>query len=246
MSRFSTLKKHLGFKAALAVYSKLKTKKLEGIKVNNLQHPFKMRNNPYDYATFEEVILQQTYNVPLNFLPQNIIDGGGNIGLTACYFATKYPGANIVSVEPDDDNFNVLSDNIKHYSNISAIKAGIWNKSAHLKITNTTAGNNAFTIEETDTPGAETLEAFSITAIMEKMKWSCIDILKLDIEGSEKEVFSAGFENWIPKTKVIIIELHDAMKPGCSRAVFAAVNKYNFSFNIKGENIIFTNLSFEN
>lgn len=246
MSRFSTLKKHLGFKAALAVYIKLKTKKLEGIKVNGLQHPFKMRNNPYDYATFEEVILQQTYNVPLSFLPKNIIDGGGNIGLTACYFATKYPDASIVSIEPDDDNFNVLNDNIKHYSNISAIKAGIWNKSAHLKITNTVAGNNAFTIEETNTPGTNTLEALSITAIMEKMKWSCIDILKLDIEGSEKEVFSAGFENWIPKTKAIIIELHDAMKPGCSRAVFAAVNKYNFSFNIKGENIIFTNLSFEN
>lgn len=246
MSRFSTLKKQLGFKAALAVYIKLKAKKLEEIKVNILQYPFKMRNNPYDYATFEEVILQQTYNIPLNFLPKNIIDGGGNIGLTACYFATKYPGANIVSIEPDDDNFNVLNDNIKHYSNISAIKAGIWNKSAHLKITNTTAGNNAFTIEETNTPGTNTLEALSITAIMEKMKWNYIDILKLDIEGSEKEVFSAGFENWMPKTKVIIIELHDAMKPGCSRAVFAVVNKYNFSFNIKGENIIFTNLSFEN
>ena len=68
----------------------------------------------------------------------------------------------------------------------------------------------------------------------------------LDIEGSEKEVFSTDFENWLPKTKVIVIELHDAMKTGCSRAVFAAVNKYNFSFNFKGENIIFTNLSFEN
>ncbi|MEI7735367.1 MAG: FkbM family methyltransferase [Ferruginibacter sp.] len=246
MSRFSTLKKYLGFKEALAVYIKLKTKKLERVKVNNLKHFFKMRNNPYDYATFEEVILQQTYNIPLNFLPKNIIDGGGNIGLTACFFATKFTGATIVSVEPDDDNFNILNDNIKPYSNISAIKAGIWNKSAYLKITNTTAGNNAFTIEETLSPETGTLKALSITDIMAKMKWDYIDILKLDIEGSEKEVFSDDFENWLPKTKVIVIELHDAMKPGCSRAVFAAVNKYNFSFNFKGENIIFTNLSFEN
>ena len=68
-----------------------------------------------------------------------------------------------------------------------------------------------------------------------------IDILKLDIEGSEKELFETNFEDWLPKTKILIIELHDAMKTGCSKSVFNAISKYDFSFSIKGENIIFTN-----
>ena len=72
-----------------------------------------------------------------------------------------------------------------------------------------------------------------------------IDVLKLDIEGSEKEVFEEGYENWLPKTKLLLVELHDKMKKGCSRSVLNAVNKYDFSFDIKGENIIFTNNSFK-
>ena len=68
-----------------------------------------------------------------------------------------------------------------------------------------------------------------------------IDILKIDIEGSEKEVFQHGYADWLPKIKVLIIELHDRMVPGASAAVFSAINQYDFSVDIKGENLVFTN-----
>jgi hypothetical protein len=71
--------------------------------------------------------------------------------------------------------------------------------------------------------------------------WDTIDILKLDIEGSEKEVFEAGFEYWLPRTKAIIIELHDHMRAGASKALFNAIGKYDFSFNMQHENLIFIN-----
>ena len=246
MSKFPALKKHLGFSAAVLVYFKLKTKKLDATKVKNLSHPFKMRDNPFDYATFEEVILKETYNIPLDFSPKKIIDCGGNIGLTACYFATKFPQANIITIEPDTDNFTVLSENIARYTNITAVKAGVWNKQTNLKITNASAGNNSFIVEEKKSPDGDTIEAVSIPSLMEQFGWDHIDIVKMDIEGAEKEVFSEGFEGWLPKTKVVIIELHDFIKQGCSKAVFHAFGQFNFSFNIKGENIIFTNLSFGN
>lgn len=244
MSRFYTLRKHLGLSAAIAMYRKLKSGRPVDIKVNRLLHPFSMRNNPYDFATFEEVILNETYSIALDFTPASIIDGGGNIGLTACYFATKYPGAKVVTIEPDTDNFNILQSNIKPYASIEAIKAGVWNRDTHLKISNADAGNNAFTVEETDQSEEGTIAAVSISSVMQRMGWNTIDVLKLDIEGAEKEVFSGDVDNWLPKTKVLIIELHDMVKPGCSKAVFRAINPYNFSFNIKGENIIFTNLDF--
>ena len=80
---------------------------------------------------------------------------------------------------------------------------------------------------------------------MQQFNMPHIDVLKLDIEGSEKEVFEENFEKWLPLTKVLIIELHDEMKKGCSRAVFNAMNKFDFSFDTKGENIIFTNNAFK-
>lgn len=245
MSRFKNLQKKLGFLKAMSFYSKIKSGNLSNLKTDNLAQPFSLRNNPFDYATFEEVVLQETYNIPLSSDQKYIIDGGGNIGLTACFFATKFPEATIVTIEPDTDNYNLLQANCKPYANIHALNCGIWKNNTHLKIENSNAGNNAFTVTETNEATADTIKAITISSVMEQFNMPHIDILKLDIEGSEKEVFEAHYEKWLPVTKVLIIELHDKMKNGSSRSVFKAVNKYDFSFDIKGENIIFTNNAFK-
>jgi hypothetical protein len=65
----------------------------------------------------------------------------------------------------------------------------------------------------------------------------------MDIEGSEKEVFESSYEYWLPKTRMLIIELHDNMKNGTSKSLFAAISKYDFSFDMRDENLIFTNTS---
>ncbi len=245
MSRFKNLRKHLGFLNALSIYSKIKKGNLSNLKTGNLAYPFNLRNNPFDYATFEEVILNETYNIPLRFNPKYIIDGGGNIGLSACFFATKYPNSAIVSIEPDAENYSLLQLNCKPYNNIQSLQCGIWKNNAQLKIENTNAGNNAFTVTETDEVASGTIKALTVLSVMEQFGMPHIDVLKLDIEGSEKEVFEENFEAWLPKTRVLIIELHDEMKKGSSRAVFNAVNQFDFSFDMKGENVIFINNAFK-
>ncbi len=245
MSRFKKLQKQLGFFKAISFYRKVKSGNLSNLQTGNLAQPFNLRNNPFDYATFEEVILNEAYNIPLSFTPKYIIDGGGNIGLTACFFATKFPKATIVTIEPDTENYKLLQLNCKQYHNIHTLQCGIWKHDTHLKIENTHVGNNAFTVTETNEAGTDTIKALTVFSVMEQSNMPHIDVLKLDIEGSEKEVFEENFEKWLPLTKVLIIELHDEMKKGCSRAVFNAVSKYDFSFDTKGENIIFTNNAFK-
>ena len=62
-----------------------------------------------------------------------------------------------------------------------------------------------------------------------------IDILKLDVEGAEKDIFSKNID-WIPKVKLLIVELHDRIVPGCSREFFASTSQYKFEEYRKGEN----------
>jgi FkbM family methyltransferase len=241
MSRFKQLRKHLSFPESLKIYLKIKKGDYNNWQVSHLIHPVNLRkNNFYDYATFDEVILKKSYELNLDFTPVNIIDGGGNIGLTAAYFASKYPAASIVTVEPDPGNFHILLQNTKHYSNILAFQKGLWTREANLLIRDAGLGNNAFMVEETDQV-PNSIPATGISDIMEMMKWGHIDILKLDVEGSEKEIFSSGYEQWLPKTRVLIVEIHDRMKKGCSKSVFNAINNYNFSFAIAGENLVFMN-----
>ncbi|RYG28878.1 MAG: FkbM family methyltransferase, partial [Chitinophagaceae bacterium] len=173
--------------------------------------------------------------------PKTIIDAGANIGLTSIYLANKFPDSLIVSLEPDEQNFKLLKDNVHAYPNVRPVLGGLWKKPAFLTIEDAKAGNNAFTVKEVEADGPEVVKAFSVDGIMEMMGWATVDLLKIDIEGSEKEVFGTGNLPWLPKVKVLIIELHDRMVPGCSRAVFKAIASVDFSMEVKGENLVFTN-----
>ena len=58
---------------------------------------------------------------------------------------------------------------------------------------------------------------------MRRFGLNSIDLLKIDIEGSEKEIFDLNCKGWLAATKAILIELHDRYVPGCSNAFFKAI-----------------------
>lgn len=240
MSRFSGLKKYLSLIEAVSIYFKMKTGRYSNWKLKRLMHPVSLRNNPHDYATFEEVILKEEYKFPTDFKPFTIIDAGANIGLTSVYFASKYPNATIVSLEPETENFKLLKNNTQYYANVYPMFAGLWNQSGHLNITHTTEGNNAFRVEILPEYQEGSIAAFSVSEIMRLQNWTTLDVLKLDVEGAEKEIFEENTE-WLPNVKMIAVELHDRFKPDCTDAVFEATRKYNFTFYEQGENHIFIN-----
>jgi len=76
---------------------------------------------------------------------------------------------------------------------------------------------------------------------MFRYKLPCIDILKMDIEGSEIEVLNNSKE-WIGDVGSLIIELHDRFRPGCTEALTKAVEEYSYDKMISGENEVITNL----
>jgi len=244
MSRFSILKKHLSFVEAVSFYLKMKTGNWNNFNLKKLKHSFSIRNNPFDFATFEEVILREDYNLTINFNPSTIIDGGANIGLTSVFFANKYPQADIVAVEPEEGNFEMLKKNTKNYGGISLIRSGIWSHSAILSVIDEGKGNNSFTVTEVLSARADSINAISIYEIMQERSWDTIDILKLDIEGAEKNVFEKNFAQWLPRVKILIIEFHDRAVEGCSSTVLKALSNYNFCSEAKGENTIFYNKEF--
>ena len=89
------------------------------------------------------------------------------------------------------------------------------------------------------------VKAISIPTLLKNYNIDYIDILKLDIETSEIQLFSEGYEEWLPKVKIIIIELHDWRVNGCSKAFFEAINKcfVSYTYSISGENTVIINTS---
>lgn len=227
----------------LIIYFKVRTGTTRSVSLPGIKHPFRLRAQRADGISFREIFLRRLYDLslPQTIQPNVIIDGGANIGLTSLFFANRYPNARIISVEPDENNFAVLSDNVRPYSRITPVKSAIWNKKEQIHVVDKGYGDRGFMIEKNAT--GTVLEAMSLPDLLQAHGITQIDILKLDIEGSEKEVFSENYDSWLPHTRCLIIELHDRMKPGCSHAVFKALLNYDFSLSIHGDNLLFINQS---
>lgn len=89
-----------------------------------------------------------------------------------------------------------------------------------------------------DDPAA--MKTITISKLLQDSGFEEIDLLKIDIEGAEKEVFGAAdVDEWLSKVRILTIELHDRMKRGCSYEFFKAVSKYHWHFEFRGENLIF-------
>lgn len=241
--RFNKLRRSFGWSQACNVYINLYIRKTGSVKLKKYKHPFRIRiNDSGDSSTFNEVILRNEYKLNLSFNPYTIIDCGANIGLSSISFTNQFPGAKIIAIEPSEQNFQLLCENVKPYKDIKAVYGAVWHKDTELNIVDTGRGTNAFIVQETNEPDSSAnIKAISIASIMKKEGWKTIDILKIDIEGSEKEIFSYGYKDWLPLTKVLIVETHDRFRSGSSRALFKAVSDYNFDCTIHGFNFVFLN-----
>jgi len=234
---------YFGIWNGLKLQLQLLTRNTNSIKLPTYKHAFTLRKNTSDRSTFEQVFLNNEYHLDFIENPKVIIDGGANIGLFTIKMKKDFADAKIICIEPDPDNFETLQHNLKNYDSVFFENAGLWNKDSQLKVYDKyNCGKWGMVVEEDLENG--TIKAMSIDTLIDKYKIDTIDILKIDIETSEKQLFSSNFENWLPKTKVIIIELHDRMEPGCAKSFFMAINKCytNYTYSTLGENIIITNL----
>lgn len=167
-----------------------------------------------------------------------IIDAGGNIGLSAIALAEAFPGATILVVEPDEQNFAVLQRNIAPYGQrIAAVLGAVWPDDQDLAIVNRDAGASAFRVDASGPTG--TVKAYTIDTLMRMANCNEILLAKIDIEGGQKALFAANTE-WISHTDVIMLELDDWLMPwqGTSLPFVQAMSKHCFEYLLNGENLV--------
>jgi FkbM family methyltransferase len=194
-------------------------------KTPKLPHPVAIRIGTTDRVVFEQILLEEHYAFDLPFVPKTIIDAGGNIGLSAVWFANRFPSAQILAIEPEAANFQLLLSNIEPYPNIKAVHGALWHEPARLNIADGGRGEYSFQVKAVDSDCGQT-RAYTMRELMTMMGWTNVDILKVDIEGAELEVFGHASE-WINKVRSVMVELHDDVKPGCSVAFTEATKSFS-------------------
>jgi len=217
------------------IKSKMRTRPSEEIKINGIQHPLTLSNFNVDVTTLFQIFFAEEYNIDFPEPPETIVDCGANIGLSAVYFANKYPKATIIAIEPDLRNFEFLKKNTAPYQNIHCLRRAVWPTSVQMELVD--PGNGGWSLQ---TKASETgaMKSITLDEVMRQFDFSAIDLLKIDIEGAEKELFANHYEHWLSKTGTIAIELHDFIQPGTSDNFYKAIQPYHFNLTSRGENLI--------
>jgi FkbM family methyltransferase len=169
-----------------------------------------------------------------------VIDAGANIGASSIFFAAIIPDAVVVAIEPDAENFKLLSMNVEGLR-VKAIRAAVSATPGLARVVDPGEGHWGFRTENLS-DGIEPNDAVPRRTVNEMYRLhskQCFPfVVKIDIEGGEADLFTANTE-WIAITPILIVELHDWLLPksGTSRAFLQRISPLNRDFIVLGEDI---------
>jgi FkbM family methyltransferase len=167
---------------------------------------------------------------------RTILDCGANIGVETLRFRLHHPQAEIIAVEADPDNFALLEANCRDSARISAIHGAVWSKDTELYLHRSMDGNpECSSVGEAG--GGPAVKGYSIDRLRMLRGWSQIDILKLDIEGAEHELFS-GSVDWLQRVSCLVFEVPDSDKPGTLQLIFERLGGEQWNGMAIGENLV--------
>jgi FkbM family methyltransferase len=158
-----------------------------------------------------EIINYKCYDFVTDKPDPYIISGGGNIGVCTLRMLEEYPGAHIVVFEPQPDVFRRLQKNILNngfVKNATLVNAAISDREGEAVFNRTVDGVTDCCASLEDTPGMNDhiiVKTVTLCPYIDKR----VDLLKLDIEGSEypalKKLCDEGLLKLVDR---LIIEYH--------------------------------------
>lgn len=209
--------------------------------------PLTVRLATTDVVVFNDIYRGGEYDWNFQAPPRTIVDAGAYTGLSTAFFANRYPEAKIIAIEPSEQNFELLEVNTAAAKNVIIVQAALWTDTGKVSLTDPGDGEWGFRLADHGATGGHDashhdgrdsgkVRAVTVRDVIENYDLGVIDLLKLDIEGCEKELFSSA-DQWIGSVNAICLELHDRFKAGCSRAFYRAIDDFPIELR-RGEEVL--------
>jgi FkbM family methyltransferase len=187
--------------------------------------PLVIRRWNSDLSVFESTFFDGDMGMKFDSTPRLIIDGGANVGYTTARYAHSFPTTKVIAVEPSRENLQMLRANTAGFDNIIVVEGALWSHSGHLRISNPLDLSWAFRVEPATVQGQDTIQGYTIMDVMRQGGAQRADLVKLDVEGAEEQLFSEG-DKWFDHVNTILVEIHgekalSAVKDACRPEVWS-------------------------
>ena len=150
---------------------------------------------------YSEIFVDRLYETRLPDAPR-ILDCGANIGLSTIWFKLRYPHATVTLFEPDPELVSVLSDNLETLAlgDAEIVPVAVSGTSGPVSFRRESPLSGRIAVES-----EFTVDSVRLSDWMQDR----VDLLKLDVEGSEFEVIEdLCASGAIDRVGSIICEIH--------------------------------------
>jgi FkbM family methyltransferase len=171
---------------------------------------------------WQEVFKKNVYNLGLN-----IIDVGALAGEFS-FWVSPY-AKNVYAMEPEKSQYEELEWNIKDYEfkNVIPFHLAIGKTNGVTKVVGSSRGGYV-TDQNTKDPNAQEVELKTLATFIKENNIDYVDILKIDIENGELDVFTADdFNEVSDKIHLIIGEHLDSSQPILENMGFVMIEHNN-------------------
>lgn len=141
-----------------------------------------------------------------------VIDLGANIGCYTLRFAEKVgPVGKVVAVEASSSLYENLVTNIKlnNFQNVEAVHAAAGDKSADVELSWSKNRENSGSVVRCRGEMKEKIKQICLDDLIEEMQISKIKLIKIDIEGAEKNALTGMRKILEQQTPIILFENSD-------------------------------------
>jgi FkbM family methyltransferase len=192
------------------------------------------------HQLFTDIFVLRSYSFDSSSDMPVIIDAGANIGIAALFFKYQYPSSKVICFEPDATNFAYLKKNVESNAleDVQIHNAALYDFDGLIPLY---VRNN---IRGGDT-GASVVEEYrgyyhnkrNITQAkvpcerLSKYLKEEIDLLKIDIEGSESRVFSE-ISDCFSNVRNMIMEYHYIPSGNALSIILAVLEKNSHYYQI--------------
>jgi FkbM family methyltransferase len=214
------------------------------LRTRDAQYPLYARQSTSDLEVFEQIFVHKEYSSLDDMKPKVIVDCGAYVGYSTVYFLNKFPASRVVAIEADGDNFLVCKLNLSPYEHrVTLLHSAIWSRSGGVVVVRGKYRDGrewANQVRECISGEIADVKAVDFLSLMDNAGLNEVDLLKIDIEGAERIVFTGDCEPWLDRVRNIVIELHDSE---CRSVFFAALSQYDYELSRSGELTICKNLT---
>jgi len=216
---------------------------LNSVIVPGLPFPFWFRDGTSDLLVISQIFVRREYELVAKLKNvRTIVDLGANIGGAAVFFLNLFPLARVIAVEPSIENIAVLERNLAPYrERATLVRAAVWPNETALNIVHGQFRDGldwSTQVSPSDERTDSTVRGMPMRQLASEQDIESFDLLKIDIEGAERELF-LGDTDWLRDVRNFCIELHDE---DCRLATMNALRPYRFLVETREETTLIQDL----